>query len=198
MTDQAGAVVSLREHLPGVAIVYDKFHVMKHVNHAIDETRRQEFFRQGGRLRSLMRGRRWLLLTRRHNLSRRKRGLLDEALSLNRRLFKAYYLKEQVERLWSYTYEGATQCFFQAWLRSLRWQRLAAFKKLARTLESHLEDAEEGGVEESLSSCQPWCAVRLCQTAPGQGTPTDHTFPQRSPGRCGEVVTRHRGRSSTH
>ena len=76
--------LSLREHLPGVAIVYDKFHVMKHVNHAIEETRRQEFFRQGGHLR-------WLLLTRRKNLSRRKRGLLNEALSLNRRLFKASY-----------------------------------------------------------------------------------------------------------
>jgi transposase len=131
--------LSLREHLPRAAIVYDKFHVMKHVNHAIDETRRQEFFRQGGRLRSLMRGKRWLLLTRRSNLSRRKRGLLNEALSLNRRLFKAYYLKEQIDRLWSYTYEGAARRFFEAWVRSLRWQRLPAFKKLARTLETHLD-----------------------------------------------------------
>jgi transposase len=131
--------LSLREHLPKAAIVYDKFHVMKHVNHAIDETRRQEFFRQGGRLRSLMRGKRWLLLTRRRNLSRRKRGLLNEALSINRRLFKAYYLKEQIDRLWNYTYEGAARRFFEAWVRSLRWQRLPAFKKLTRTLETHLD-----------------------------------------------------------
>jgi len=38
---------SLREHLPNAAIVFDKFHVMRHVNDAVDETRRQEFFRQG-------------------------------------------------------------------------------------------------------------------------------------------------------
>lgn len=131
--------LSIREHLPGVAIVYDKFHVMKHVSKAIEETRRQEFFRQGGHLRSVMRGKRWLLLTRRKKLSRRKRGLLNEALSLNRRLFKAYYLKEQIERLWSYTYEGAARRFFQAWVRSLLWQRLPAFKELARTLETHLD-----------------------------------------------------------
>lgn len=130
--------LSLQEHLPRAAIVFDKFHVMKHVNHAIDETRRQEFFRQGGRLRSLMRGKRWLLLTRRQNLSRSKRGKLNEALDLNRRLFKAYYLKEQIDRLWSYTYEGAARRFFEEWVRSLRWQRLPAFKKLARTLEAHL------------------------------------------------------------
>ena len=60
---------SLREHLPKAAIVFDKFHVMKHVNAAVDETRREEFFRQSPRLRAAMRGKRWLLLTRWHNLS---------------------------------------------------------------------------------------------------------------------------------
>ena len=130
---------SLREHLPQAAIVFDKFHVMKHVNAAVDETRRQEFFRQKGHLRAVMRGKRWLLLTRWHNLSAPKRTQLKAALALNRRLFKAYYLKEQLERLWSYTYEGAALRFFINWLLSLRWQRLPAFKRLARTLYDHLE-----------------------------------------------------------
>lgn len=130
---------SLRKHLPRAAIVFDKFHVMKHVNDAVDETRREEFFRQKGQLRAVMRGKRWLLLTRWRNLTRRKRSALTEALSLNRRLFKAYYLREQIDRLWSYIYEGAARRFFQAWLNSLRWQRLPAFKKLANTLISHLD-----------------------------------------------------------
>jgi transposase len=60
-------------------------------------------------------------------------------LSMNRRLFKAYYLKEEIERLWAYTYEGAALRFFVDWLLSLRWQRLPAFKKLARTLYDHLD-----------------------------------------------------------
>jgi transposase len=132
-------LLSLREHLPRAAIVFDKFHVMKHVNAAIDETRRQEFFRQKGPLRAVMRGKRWLLLTRWRNLTAPKRTQLKEALALNRRLFKAYYLKEQLERLWTYRYEGAALRFFIDWLLSLRWQRLPAFKKLARTLYDHLE-----------------------------------------------------------
>ncbi len=76
---------SLREHLPKAAIVFDKFHVMKHVNAAVDETRREEFFRQSPRLRAAMRGKRWLLLTRWHNLSGPKRTQLKAALALNRR-----------------------------------------------------------------------------------------------------------------
>jgi transposase len=130
---------SLREHLPKAAIVFDKFHVMKHVNAAVDETRRQEFFRQKGPLRAVMRGKRWLLLTRWHNLTRTKKSQLQQALSINSRLFKAYYLKEEIERLWSYSYEGAALRFFINWLLSLRWQRLPAFKKLARTLYDHIE-----------------------------------------------------------
>ena len=132
-------VASIRDHLPKAAIVFDKFHVMRHVNDAVDETRRQEFFRQKGQLRAVMRGKRWLLLTRWRNLTRTKKTQLQEALSLNRRLFKAYYLKEQLERLWSYTYEGAATRFLGDWLLSLRWQRLPAFKKLAQTLLRHLD-----------------------------------------------------------
>jgi hypothetical protein len=128
---------SLEAHLPQAAIVFDKFHVIKHVNAAVDETRRQEFFRHKGPLRAAMRGKRWLLLTRWQNLTRAKKTELQQALALNRRLFKAYYLKEQLERLWSYTYEGAAARFFIQWLLSLRWQRLPAFKKLAGTLYDH-------------------------------------------------------------
>ncbi len=119
--------------------MFDKFHVMKHVNAAVDETRRQEFFRQQRRLRAVVRGKRWLFLTRWTNLSRAKRGALNEAFALNRRLFKAYCLKEQIERLWNYTDEGAARRFFADWVRSLRWQHLPAFKKLVGTLQRHLE-----------------------------------------------------------
>lgn len=130
---------SLREHLPDAAMVFDKFHVMKHVNAAVDETRRQQFFRQGGRLRAVVRGKRWLFLTRWSRLIRAKRGQLNQAFALNRRLFKAHFLKEQIERPWSYACEGAAQRFFTDWVRSLRWQRLPAFQKLAATLTRHLE-----------------------------------------------------------
>ncbi len=57
-------ILSVSEHLPRAVIVFDKFHVMKYVNAAVDETRREEFFRQKGALRAVMRGKRWLFLTR--------------------------------------------------------------------------------------------------------------------------------------
>ena len=54
--------------------MYDKFHILQHANKAIDEVRRAEFFRQGGHKRGVVKGKRWLLLSRWMNLNREKRS----------------------------------------------------------------------------------------------------------------------------
>ena len=58
---------------------------------------------------------------------------------LNRRMMKAYLLKESLDRLWSYTYEGAGLRYLNAWIDQLRWQRLRPFQKLAKMLLRHQE-----------------------------------------------------------
>jgi len=120
-------------------IVYDKFHVLQHANKAIDEVRRAEFFRKGGRMRGVVKGKRWLLLTRWVNLEGKKRQQLNDLFALNRRVMKAYLLKESLERLWTYRYEGAMLRYLQRWIDELRWQRLAPFQKLAHMLVDHLD-----------------------------------------------------------
>lgn len=130
---------SILSWVPKCRIVYDKFHVMQHANKAVDEVRRAEFFRKGGRMRGLVRGKRWLLLSRWVNLDSKKRQLLNELFGLNRRMMKAYLLKESLDRLWTYRYEGAALRYLNQWIDQLRWQRLEPFKKLAEMLLSHQE-----------------------------------------------------------
>jgi transposase len=130
---------SILKWAPQCRIVYDKFHVMQHANLAVDEVRRAEFFRKGGRMRGLVKGKRWLLLTRWSNLDSRKRQLLNDLFRINRRVMKAYLLKESLDRLWTYTYEGAALRYLNGWVSQLRWQRLAPFNKLADMLFRHLE-----------------------------------------------------------
>jgi transposase len=105
----------------------------------VDEVRRAEFFRKGGRARDLVRGKRWLLLTSWLNLNRGKRQQLNELFALNRRMLKAYLLKESLSHLWNYTYEGAMLRYLQSWIDQLRWQRLKPMEKLARMLLDHLQ-----------------------------------------------------------
>jgi transposase len=128
-----------QEWAKNCAIVYDKFHIMQHANQAIDEVRRAEFFRKGGQWREMVKGKRWLLLTRWVNLSSNRKQMLNELFQLNRKLMKAYLLKESLDRLWTYTYEGAMLRYLQSWIDQLRWQRLTPFQKLAQMLLDHLE-----------------------------------------------------------
>jgi transposase len=131
--------LSIEQWTPNCKIIYDKFHIMQHANAAIDELRRAEFFRKGGEQRAIVKGKRWLLLTRWMNLAPGKRQELNELFALNRKLFKAYLLKESLDRLWTYTYEGAMLRYLQSWIYQLRWQRLPSFQKLAQMLLDHLE-----------------------------------------------------------
>ena len=130
---------SIQEWAPNCAIVYDKFHIMQHANRAMDEVRRAEFFRKGGPAREVVRGKRWLLLTRWVNLTDAKQQQLNQLFSLNRKVMKAYLLKESLDRLWNYVYAGAMLRYLQSWMLQLRWQRLPAFEKLANMLVDHLD-----------------------------------------------------------
>jgi transposase len=130
---------SIQQWARNCQIVYDKFHVLQHANRAIDEVRRAEFFRKGGSMRGVVKGKRWLLLTRWVNLDSKKRQQLNELFALNRRVMKAYLLKESLERLWTYRYEGAMLRYLQSWIDQLRWQRLVPFQNLARMLLDHLD-----------------------------------------------------------
>ena len=130
---------SLEQWVPKCQIIYDKFHILQHAGKAVDEVRRAEFFRKGGRARDLVRGKRWLLLSSWVNLDRAKKRQLNQLFALNRRVMKAYLLKESLTRLWDYIYEGAMLRYLQSWIDQLRWQRLAPMEKLATMLLNHLE-----------------------------------------------------------
>src|SRR3989441_2213394 len=131
--------LSLEEWVPQCRLIYDKFHVMKHANEAVAEVRRAEFFRKGGAARELIKGKHWLLLTRWVHLNTNKKRQLNQLFALNRRVMKAYLLKESLDRLWTYRYEGAMLRYLQSWIDQLRWQRLQPFQKLAEMLLDHLE-----------------------------------------------------------
>src|SRR6185503_4794153 len=89
--------------------------------------------------REVVKGKRWLLLTRWVNLSSSKKQMLTELFRMNRKVMKAYLLKESLDRLWSYTYEKAMLRYLQSWIDQLRWQRLEPFQKLAQMLLDHLD-----------------------------------------------------------
>ena len=128
---------STRKNAPQSAILYDKFHVMRHLGEALDQVRKQEYARVQGQDRSFIKGQKYTLLSNKENLTLDGRKALKKLLSVNKRINIAYLLKESFGQLWSYQTEGWARRFFENWKASLKWQRLQPYEKFAKMIEKH-------------------------------------------------------------
>ena len=52
---------STKKNAPGAAILYDKFHVMRHLGDALDTVRKMEYSRLSGKDRSYIKGQKYTL-----------------------------------------------------------------------------------------------------------------------------------------
>ena len=128
---------STRKHAPQAAILYDKFHVMKHLGEALDEIRKRECERVSEKDRKFIKGQKYTLLSHMQNLSGTARRNLKLLLAANRRLNTAYVLKESFGQLWDYHSEAWARKFFENWREQLKWQRLKPYEKFAAMIERH-------------------------------------------------------------
>ena len=104
-----------RRAAPQAAILFDKFHIMRHLGEALDKVRKKEYARLSGKDRRYIKGQRYTLLSRRENLTLEGRRALKTLLAANKRLNTAYLLKESFGQLWDYEREGWARRFFENW-----------------------------------------------------------------------------------
>ena len=124
-------------HAPQAAILFDKFHVMRHLGEALDQVRKSEYARLQGRGRRYIKGQKYTLLSRKENLTLAGKKALQTLLAANKRLNTAYVLKESFGQLWSYEREGWARRFVENWRSSLKWQRLKPYEKFAQMIDRH-------------------------------------------------------------
>lgn len=128
---------STRKNAPQSAILYDKFHVIRHLGEALDKVRKMEYARLSGEDRTYIKGQKYTLLSNKENLTIDGRKSLKKLLRANKRLNTAYLLKETFGQLWDYQTEGWARRFFDNWKESLKWQRLEPYEKFAKMIERH-------------------------------------------------------------
>jgi transposase len=124
-------------HAPQAAILFDKFHVLRHLGEALDKVRKAEYGRWRGKDRQFIKGQKYTLLSRREHLTLEGRQALKKLLAANKRLHTAYLLKESFGQLWSYQKEGWARRFFENWRAALKWQRLQPYEKFAEMIDRH-------------------------------------------------------------
>lgn len=127
---------------PQATILYDKFHILKHLGEAMDKVRKREYARLSGTDRRFIKGQRYTLLSRWGNLTADGRAALKLLFKANRRLNKAYLLKESFGQLWDYHSPFWARRFFFQWREALRWQRLDPFERFAQMVVAHWDGIE--------------------------------------------------------
>ena len=128
---------STRRHAPQAAILFDKFHILRHLGEALDKIRKAEYGRLAGPQRKFIKGQKYVLLSHQENLTTEGRKNLRLLLKANKRLNTAYILRESFDQLWDYKSEPWARRFFDNWKAQLRWQRLKPYEKFAEMIERH-------------------------------------------------------------
>ena len=144
---------STRRNAAQAAILFDKFHVLRHLSDALDTVRKSEYGRLSGKQRRFIKGQKYALLSHPQNLQGPARKNLKLLLAANKRLNTAYLLKESFGQLWDYNREAWARKFFENWRASLKWQRLKPYEKFAAMIDRHWD-----GI---AAYCQPENKVAL-------------------------------------
>ncbi len=133
-------VQSTRAHLPeaDAKIVFDKFHVVKHLHAAVDHVRRAEHraLKRAGDDR--LTGSKYLWLMRPGTMSPTQRQAFRALQHQDLRVARAWTLKERFRAFWEYTYPGAAQTFFARWYWRATHSRLKPMRAVAQLIRRHL------------------------------------------------------------
>jgi transposase len=119
-------------------IVFDKFHVAKHLHEAVDEVRRaeQRALKQAGDTR--LTGTKYLWLMRPKDMTAEQRATLRTLTHSDLKVARAWALKERFRQLWDYAYRRAAQQCFARWFWRATHSRLRPMAAVAKLIQRHL------------------------------------------------------------
>jgi transposase len=119
-------------------IVFDKFHVAKHLHEAVDRVRRTEHrtLKQMGDAR--LTGTKYLWLMRPKAMTAEQQATFRTLQRSDLKVARAWALKERFRQFWNYTYCGAAQKFFARWFWRATHSRLRPMAAVAKLIQRHL------------------------------------------------------------
>jgi transposase len=142
------------ERAEGALVCLDTFHLIGWATKALDEVRREgwnHLRRTGGaQAAKEFKGLRWMLLRNWENLSPKQKGTIRDLEGVNKRIFRAWQLKEELREIMAMPLAAARRAL-DTWLIYASRSRLAPFVKLARTIR-HYRDSIEATIEWKLTN----------------------------------------------
>lgn len=133
-----GYINAIEENCPNCTVVLDRFHIVKALNEAVDEVRKEQWRElQDKDQRRAMKGLRWLLFKHANNRSKKQTRLLNQLRSGNRRIHRAWVLKDEFNHFWEYCCTTRAEKYLLKWMTSALKSRLEPIRSFVRTLKKH-------------------------------------------------------------
>jgi transposase len=129
----------VRDHAVNAQILFDRFHIVKHLHEAVEAARRDLWRQLTSKERVTFKGTRWLLLKNPWNLNNQQKERLSTLVRWNSPLVRAWYLKESFQLFWTYKQPWRAKQLLLKWMTSAMRSKLEPFKKFVGMLRSHLE-----------------------------------------------------------
>jgi transposase len=140
-TDMGPAYVSaVRENLPGVPLILDRFHVVKLMNEKLAHIRRSLYRELKDTMcKKVLKGSRWILMKNPDNLSKKhdEQERLREALRLNEPLATAYYMKEDLRQIWTQPDKEAAKKVLESWTETAMSSDIQQLVKMGKIMALH-------------------------------------------------------------
>jgi len=128
---------AIKAHCPNATLVLDRFHIVKALNTAVDEVRKEQWRLAGGDERKALKGLRWLLYRHSSTRSQDDTHTLKALEKGNNRIYRAWRLKDEFEQFWEYRAPWAADRFLQSWTTTALRSRLEPLRKFVATLRHH-------------------------------------------------------------
>jgi len=122
------------KHFPEACLTFDKFHVLKIINEAVDEVRRQE-----QQSRPELKRTRYIWLKNPENLKENQAATLEtlQVKKLNLKTARAYHIRLNFQEFWSQPLQEA-EAFLKKWYFWATHSRLEPIKEAAYTIKTPL------------------------------------------------------------
>ena len=146
---------AIKDHCPNAKLVLDRFHIVKGLNAAVDEVRKEQWRNATGAERSALKGLRWLLFKHPSNRTKDDKRILKTLRKGNRRIYRACVLKDEFDFFWNYQATWAAKRFLKRWCTTALKSRLEPIRKFVRTIKKHSDNiitfVESDGLTNAIS-----------------------------------------------
>ena len=131
---------AIKHHCPNATLVIDRFHVVKALNEAVDEVRKEEWRALDAEGRKAIKGLRWLLSMHSRNRTKGHTRFLNRLRNSNRRIHRAWVLKDEFEHFWNYSYRASAEKFLKSWMTAALRSRIPTLRQFVGTLRNHFDN----------------------------------------------------------